>query len=80
MFLVDAGDSKILNFQDEDRFEYPDYAIDRLRSKRQIDITPLTEGERKYESYLTPLYGITAFFAALFIIGPFLVKKGPNRG
>lgn len=61
-------------------YDEPQYDFDRLRDKRQIDITPLQEGQRTYEKYLTPLYVITAFFGAMMIIGPFLVKQGPNRG
>lgn len=62
-------------------YENAQYDVDKLRDKRQADPpgqqddTPIV-----YEKFLTPLYVITAVFAAMLIIGPLLVKKGPNRG
>ncbi|CAH2106610.1 unnamed protein product [Euphydryas editha] len=62
-------------------YENSQYDVDKLRVKRQFD----PQGQQDdvpvvYEKFLTPLYVITAIFAAMLIIGPFLVKKGPNRG
>ncbi|XP_047024162.1 V-type proton ATPase subunit e-like [Helicoverpa armigera] len=32
------------------------------------------------EAFYTPIYVLTAVFGAVFIFGPLLVRKGPNRG
>ncbi|XP_046959709.1 uncharacterized protein LOC124529831 [Vanessa cardui] len=65
---------------------WPQYDIDKLREKRQDEPPPApspkpeNKPEAEYESYHTPLYVITAFFTLLLIIGPLMVKAGPNRG
>ncbi|XP_064071920.1 uncharacterized protein LOC135193430 [Vanessa tameamea] len=69
-------------------YEYPHNDIDKLREKRQDAPTPAPDADSKppekteteYETYHTPLYAITAFFTLLLIVGPLMVKKGPNRG
>ncbi|CAH2233007.1 jg696 [Pararge aegeria aegeria] len=69
--LLEARDYKV--------YDYAQYELDRIRDRRDIDFIPLAD-ESSQEKFLAPLYVITAFFAAIMIIGPFLVKRGPNRG
>ncbi|XP_045771916.1 uncharacterized protein LOC123871908 [Maniola jurtina] len=65
--------------QDYKVYDYPQQEIERIRDRRESDFIPMKE-DSSQEKFLMPLYCITAIFAGIMIVGPFLVKRGPNRG
>ncbi|XP_034830449.1 uncharacterized protein [Maniola hyperantus] len=71
--------AELTEAQDYKVYDYAQQEIERIRDRRESDFFPLQEYPPQ-EKFLMPLYCITAVFAGIMIVGPFLVKRGPNRG
>ncbi|KAM3964347.1 V-type proton ATPase subunit e [Aphomia sociella] len=54
--------------------------IDYHKNKGNNNKIPLSSSLKGEKGSPTPIYVITMVFALIFIIGPILVRKGPNRG
>ncbi|CAH0701357.1 unnamed protein product [Spodoptera exigua] len=60
----------------------PDEVLPGENPEDSTTVASTTESPLKAapETFYVPIYVLTAIFGAIFIIGPLVVRKGPNRG